>query len=89
MAEKPCLGGIERKGSGNEASSRMESAEGVRETNSSLLCSAKQALPAAPSWTVSILRNGIRRGSFAPSRKTGRFKVLATAGTHLFILLFQ
>ena len=27
--------------------------------------------------------------SFAPSRKTGRFKVLATAGMHLFILLFQ
>ena len=65
MAEKPCLGGIERKGSG------------------------KQALPATPSWAVSILRNGIRRGSFAPSRKTGRFKVLATAGMHLFILLFK
>ena len=29
MAEKPCLGGIERKGSGNEAFSRLESAGGI------------------------------------------------------------
>ena len=33
--------------------------------------------------------SGMSETSFAPSRKTGRFKVLATAGTHLFILLFQ
>lgn len=36
----------------------------------------------------SVVPNGIRRGGFAHSRKTGRFKAFA-AGTHLFILLFQ
>ena len=59
------------------AKNRILSGGGVRGTKKSLLCCAKQASPATPSWAVSILRNGIRRGSFA------------TAGTHLFILLFQ
>ena len=36
----------------------------------------------------SVVPNGIRRGGFAHSRKTVRFKAFA-AGTHLFILLFQ
>jgi len=70
------------------AENRILSGGRVRGTKKSLLCCAKQASPATPSWVVSVSPTGIRRGGFAHSRKTGRFKAFA-AGTHLFILLFQ
>ena len=40
------------------------------ETNCSLLCYAKQASPAAPSWAVSSFPNGIRSRNSLPTRKT-------------------
>ena len=71
------------------AKNRILSGGGVRGTKKSLLCCAKQASPATPSWVVSVSPTGIRRGGFAHLRKIGSFKVLVTAGTHLFILLSQ
>ena len=55
------------------AKNRILSGGGVRGTKKSLLCCAKQASPATPSWVVSVSPTGIRRGGFAHSRKTASF----------------
>ena len=51
------------------------SRKGLGNDNSSL-CTAKQALPAAPSWAVSGFPNGIRKRNLVPLRKSPDFKDL-------------